>query len=148
LLMSSGYHLSSDLAGAARAAGVPVARPLGPDPRLVRALSGRLREAGVPAQVPVVLAAAGSSDPRALADTRRQAAMLAAHRRAPGAAALAPAGRPAGDGGGAVPARPTRPPRRRGALPPGPPGCSTTGSGSAPAPGSAGRSATTRPSRS
>jgi sirohydrochlorin ferrochelatase len=94
LLLSSGYHLSSDIAGAARAAGVPVARPLGPDPRLVRALSDRLREAGVPGQVPVVLAAAGSSDPRALADTRRQAALLAAHRRTPVVAAFATAARP------------------------------------------------------
>jgi sirohydrochlorin ferrochelatase len=97
LLLSSGYHLSSDIAGAARAAGVPVARPLGPDPRLVRALSDRLRAACVPGQVPVVLAAAGSSDPRALADTRRQAAMLAAHRRAPVVAAFATAARPTVD---------------------------------------------------
>src|SRR5262249_2363355 len=77
---------------------------------LVRALSGRLREAGVPAQVPVVLAAAGSSDPRALADTRRQAAMLAAHRRAPGAAAVSTAARPPVGRARAVPARPRRPP--------------------------------------
>lgn len=97
LLLSSGYHLSSDIAGAARAAGVPVARPLGPDRRLVRALSDRLRAAGVPGQVPVVLAAAGSSDPRALADTRRQAAMLAAHRGAPVVAAFATAARPTVD---------------------------------------------------
>ncbi len=97
LLLSSGYHLSSDIAGAARAAGVPVARPLGPDPRLVRALSDRLRAAGVPGQAPVVLAAAGSSDPRALADTRRQAAMLAAHRHAPVVAAFATAARPTVD---------------------------------------------------
>src|SRR5690349_20555511 len=72
LLLSSGYHLSSDIAGAARAAGVP-------------------------GQVPVVLAAAGSRDPRALADTRRQAAMLAAHRRAPVVAAFASAARPTVD---------------------------------------------------
>jgi sirohydrochlorin ferrochelatase len=97
LLLSSGYHLSSDIAGAARAAGVPVARSLGPDRRLVRALSDRLRAAGVPGQVPVVLAAAGSSDPRALADTRRQAAMLAAHRGAPVVAAFATAARPTVD---------------------------------------------------
>ena len=97
LLLSSGYHLSSDIAGAARAAGVPVARPLGPDARLVRALSDRLREAGVPGQVPVVLATAGSSDPRALADTRRQAAMLAAHRHAPVVAGFATAARPTVD---------------------------------------------------
>ena len=97
LLLSSGYHLSSDIAGAARAAGVPVARPLGPGPPLVRALSDRLREAGVPGQVPVVLAAAGSSDPRALADARRQAAMLAAHRHAPVVAGFATAARPTVD---------------------------------------------------
>ena len=97
LLLSSGYHLSSDIAGAARAAGVPVAAQLGPDPRLVRALADRLAEAGVPGDVPVVLAAAGSRDLRALADTRRQAAMLAAHRGTPVVAAFASAARPAVD---------------------------------------------------
>jgi sirohydrochlorin ferrochelatase len=97
LLLSSGYHLSSDIAGAARVAGVPVARPLGPDPRLVHALEDRLRAAGVPERAPVVLAAAGSSDPRGLADTRRQAAMLAAHRRSPVVAAFASAARPTVD---------------------------------------------------
>ena len=71
LLLSGGYHLSYDITAAARAAGVPVARPLGPDPRLVRALADRLDEARVPEGVPVVLAAAGSRDPRALADARR-----------------------------------------------------------------------------
>src|SRR5499427_10319267 len=97
LLLSGGYHLSSDIAGAARAAGVPVARPLGPHARLVRALSDRLRAAGVPGQVPVVLAAAGSSDPRALSDTRQQAAMLAMHRHGPVVAAFATAARPTVD---------------------------------------------------
>jgi uroporphyrin-III C-methyltransferase / precorrin-2 dehydrogenase / sirohydrochlorin ferrochelatase len=97
LLLSSGYHLSSDIAGAARAAGVRLAAPLGPGPRLVRVLADRLAGAGVPGQVPVVLAAAGSRDPRALADTRRQAALLAAHRRAPVVAAFASAARPAVD---------------------------------------------------
>jgi sirohydrochlorin ferrochelatase len=97
LLLSAGYHLSYDIAGAARAAGVPVARPLGPDPRLVPALADRLGEAGVPPRGPVVLAAAGSRNPRALADTRRQAALLAAHRRAPVVAAFESAGRPTVD---------------------------------------------------
>ena len=97
LLLSGGYHLSSDIAGAARAAGVPVAAALGPGPRLVRPLADRLAEAGVPGQVPVVLAAAGSRDLRALADIRRQAAMLAAHRRAPVVAAFASAARPTVD---------------------------------------------------
>jgi sirohydrochlorin ferrochelatase len=97
LLLSGGYHLSYDITAAARAAGVPVARPLGPDPRLVRALADRLDEAQVPEDVPVVLAAAGSRDPRALADARRQAAMLAACRGAPVVAAFASAARPAVD---------------------------------------------------
>jgi len=97
LLLSNGYHLSSDIAGAARPAGVPVARPLGPDRRLVRALEDRLREAGVPGRAPVVLAAAGSRDLRALADTRQQAAMLAAHRHSPVVAAFASAARPTVD---------------------------------------------------
>lgn len=83
LLLSSGYHLSTDIAGAAAAAGVAVAGPLGPDPRLVPALAARLAQAGVPAGAPVVLAAAGSSDPRAAVDTGRQASLLAAHRGAP-----------------------------------------------------------------
>jgi sirohydrochlorin ferrochelatase len=97
LLLSSGYHLSSDIGAAARTAGVPVAGPLGPDPRLVRALADRLDEAGVPGGVPVVLAAAGSRDPRALADTRRQAALLAACRGTSVVAAFASAARPTVD---------------------------------------------------
>jgi sirohydrochlorin ferrochelatase len=97
LLLSTGYHLSYDITAAARAAGAPVARPLGPDPRLVRALADRLAEARVPEGVPVVLAAAGSRDPRGLADAKRQAAMLAAHRGAPVVAAFASAARPAVD---------------------------------------------------
>ena len=97
LLLSGGYHLSSDITGAARAAGVPVAAPLGPDPRLVRPWADRLADAGAPGRVPVVLAAAGSRDPKALADIRRQAAMLAAHRRTPVVAAFASAARPTVD---------------------------------------------------
>jgi sirohydrochlorin ferrochelatase len=97
LLLSSGYHLSFDIAAAVRGTGVPVARPLGPDPRLVHALADRLDEAGVPGGAPVVLAAAGSRDRRALSDTRRQAAMLAAHRGAPVVAGFASAARPTVD---------------------------------------------------
>jgi sirohydrochlorin ferrochelatase len=97
LLLSGGYHLSYDIGVAARAAGVPVAPPLGPDPRLVRALADRLDEAGVPGEVPVVLAAAGSRDPRALADARRQAALLAGHRGTSVVAAFASAAWPTVD---------------------------------------------------
>ena len=63
LLLSTGYHLTADIRGAARAAGAPVADPLGPDPRLAEALADRLAEAGRPAGTPTVLAAAGSADP-------------------------------------------------------------------------------------
>jgi sirohydrochlorin ferrochelatase len=94
LLLSSGYHLSTDIAGAAAAAGVAVAGPLGPDPRLVPVLAGRLEEAGVPAGTPVVLAAAGSSDPRAAVDTGRQASLLAAHLAVPVVPAFVTAARP------------------------------------------------------
>jgi sirohydrochlorin ferrochelatase len=98
LLLSAGYHVRHDIAGAAATAGsasaasaakhgladdglggLAVAAPLGPDARLVPALAGRLTEAGVPGGTPVVLAAAGSSDPQAVADTERQAELLAAH---------------------------------------------------------------------
>ena len=94
LLLSAGYHLSTDIAEAARRAGVPVAGPLGPDPALVPALADRLRAAGVPAGTPVVLAAAGSTDPRAAGDARHQATLLASHLQAPVLAAFASAARP------------------------------------------------------
>jgi sirohydrochlorin ferrochelatase len=66
-------------------AAIAAARPgtahapvLGPDPRLAVALADRLREAGRRAGDAVVLAAAGSSDPTAIASVRTQAAQLAA----------------------------------------------------------------------
>ena len=94
LLLSAGYHLSTDIGEAAGRAGVPVSTPLGPDPGLVPALAGRLRAAGVPAGTPVVLAAAGSTDLRAAGDARNQAALLASHLQAPVLAAFASAARP------------------------------------------------------
>jgi len=103
LLLSSGYHLTTDIAGAATTAGTArirdgiaprVAGPLGPDPLMVTALTGRLAEAGVPAGTPIVLAAAGSSDPRAAAEVRGQADLLADELGVPVVAAFAAAGRP------------------------------------------------------
>ena len=94
LLLSAGYHLGTDIGGAAGRAGVPVAAPLGPDPGLVPALADRLRAAGAPAGTPVVLAAAGSTDPRAAGDARHQATLLASHLQAPVLAAFASAARP------------------------------------------------------
>jgi sirohydrochlorin ferrochelatase len=77
LLLSSGYHIATDITDAAASAGARVAAPLGPDQLLLTALTDRLADAGVPAGTPVVLAAAGSSDPAATADVSQQAGLLA-----------------------------------------------------------------------
>ncbi|MGB6454500.1 MAG: sirohydrochlorin chelatase [Streptosporangiaceae bacterium] len=89
LLLSSGYHLSTDISGVADVAGARVAAPLGPDELLLTALTARLAEAGVPDGTPVVLAAAGSADPLAGADVRQQADLLADRLGVPVVAAFA-----------------------------------------------------------
>ncbi len=94
LLLSAGYHLTADIAVAASVACTRVAPPLGPDSRLVTALAGRLAEAGVPAGTAVVLAAAGSSDPRAAQAVAAQAGLLARRLGVPVVPAFAAAGRP------------------------------------------------------
>jgi len=98
LLLSRGYHVAVDIARAAGGSSdgrdAVVAPPLGPDGLLTEALADRLAEAGVPAGAPVVLAAAGSSDPDAVADVEEQARLLADLRRAPVVDAYATAGRP------------------------------------------------------
>jgi sirohydrochlorin ferrochelatase len=80
LLLSGGYHVHVDIAGAvAGAPGTVAARPLGPDPRLVEVLHDRLVSAGADPRDPltaVVLAAAGSSDVRAVADVESTADLL------------------------------------------------------------------------
>ncbi|MEW2415196.1 CbiX/SirB N-terminal domain-containing protein [Streptomyces sp. NPDC046866] len=93
LLLGRGYHVKRDLpAAAARHRDARVAAPLGPHPLLVEALCERLLEAGrPPGSTPgaaVVLAAAGSRDPDAAADTRRTAALLSERL---GGAAVVPA---------------------------------------------------------
>lgn len=86
LLLSAGYHvhvdLSREIAVARRAMGstsiaTSLARALGPDDRLVAILAGRLHEAGLRSTDSVVMAAAGSSDPRAVADCAEMARRLA-----------------------------------------------------------------------
>lgn len=94
LLLSTGYHLTADIATAASAAGTRMAAPLGPDPLLVTALVGRLAEAGVPAGTAVVLAAAGSADPLAATAVTEQGRLLADQLGAPVVAAFAASGRP------------------------------------------------------
>lgn len=68
LLLSAGYHVHVDLAAAADVADAVVGAALGPDDRLVRLLARRLAEAGLAPGDVVVIAAAGSSDVRAVAD--------------------------------------------------------------------------------
>ncbi|MCC3767398.1 sirohydrochlorin chelatase [Streptomyces sp. UNOC14_S4] len=95
LLLGAGYHVHTDIPD--RLAHAPhlrarVAGALGPDPLLAAALADRLTESGWPTAGPsagsppvslprgrdaVVLAAAGSSDPRANAGTERMASLLA-----------------------------------------------------------------------
>ncbi|MEV7648391.1 CbiX/SirB N-terminal domain-containing protein [Arthrobacter sp. NPDC089319] len=78
LLLSAGYHVHVDLAEAAAAyRRVEVSPALGPDQRLVNVLAQRLKEAGLGRHDRVVLAAAGSTDPRAVADCELTARMLA-----------------------------------------------------------------------
>lgn len=80
LLLSGGFHVHVDIAGAVAAApGTVAARPLGPDPRLADVLRDRLVSAGADPADPstaVVLAAAGSSDVRAVADVENTAALV------------------------------------------------------------------------
>ncbi len=78
LLLSAGFHVYVDLAEAvARVPAAEVGPALGPDPRLVTLLARRLTEAGLRDGDTVVMAAAGSSDARAVADCRTTAALLA-----------------------------------------------------------------------
>ncbi|MDH6132666.1 sirohydrochlorin ferrochelatase [Kitasatospora sp. MAA4] len=87
LLLGAGYHVRVDIPAAVAAAPrvrAGIAPALGPDPLLATALADRLAEAGrPPGDAPVVLAAAGSGDPAANADTARTARLLGARLGAP-----------------------------------------------------------------
>lgn len=81
--LAAGYHVRTDLPAQLAAAGADPARfpatpAMGPDPLLARAALDRMRAAGYADGDAVVLAAAGSSDPSAVAEVRRAAAMLSA----------------------------------------------------------------------
>ena len=80
LLLSSGYHDRVDIPAAVASVRPDAvrARVLGPDPLLAVALADRLAEAGWRAGDAVVLAAAGSSDPDAVASVRDQADLFEA----------------------------------------------------------------------
>ena len=78
LLLSTGYHVRHDLPAAVADAPAPVVLggPLGPDPLLAAAQVDRLVEAGAVAGQPVVMVAAGSTDPEATADLEGAARLL------------------------------------------------------------------------
>jgi sirohydrochlorin ferrochelatase len=96
LLLAAGYHVRVDVAGAVAASGglVRAAAPLGPDPVLAAILSERLDQAEVDPDDPVVVAAAGSSDARAISDVEAVVAELAARRPGPVAVGYLSAARP------------------------------------------------------
>jgi len=94
VFLASGYHVRSDVP--ARAA--IVTKAVGPDRRLTTVLADRLREAGWNGERPLVLAAAGSSDPRALADVRQTADDLSVTLRVDVSAAFVSDGEPRLDG--------------------------------------------------
>ena len=79
LLLSAGYHVHVDLRrelDAVDGRRTALARALGPDDRLVAVLVRRLAAAGLRRGDRVVLACAGSSDPRAVEDCREMGARL------------------------------------------------------------------------
>lgn len=97
LFLASGYHVRSDIPAAVAEAArddITVTPPLGPDPMLIEVAVDRLRAAGAHLAGPavahpagpddahpadaVVLAAAGSADPRAIADVESAARLLGA----------------------------------------------------------------------
>jgi sirohydrochlorin ferrochelatase len=80
LLLSAGYHVHVDLVREIADVDGPdaaLAAALGPDDRLVAVLVRRLRAAGLRPNDRVVLAAAGSSDARAVRDCREMGRRLA-----------------------------------------------------------------------
>ncbi len=79
LLLSTGFHMRSDLPEQAALASVPVTlgRQLGPDPLLAQAQVARLLEAGARPGQRVVLVAAGSSEESATCDQMCAVAYLA-----------------------------------------------------------------------
>ncbi|WP_236795886.1 sirohydrochlorin chelatase [Amycolatopsis sp. GM8] len=79
--LASGYHVRTDIPAQIAASGrrdVVLTDAFGPAPELIEAMRDRLVAAGYRRGDAVVLAAAGSSDPRALAEVRSAARALSA----------------------------------------------------------------------
>jgi len=76
-LLAGGYHVYHDIAEAVADRQDIVAAPaLGPEKRLIDILLDRIEDVGAQATATLVLAPAGSSDPRSQADTEKVAEML------------------------------------------------------------------------
>lgn len=76
LLLSTGYHLRQDLPAAAEGRPAVVGRSLGPHALLAAAQVDRLLLTGAERGSPLVMVAAGSSDPLATRDLERAAYLL------------------------------------------------------------------------
>lgn len=79
--LARGYHVNADIPAQVAAGGhadVTVTEALGPSPQLARVLADRLVESGWRPGDSVVLAAAGTSDPRAQSDLRKMATWASA----------------------------------------------------------------------
>ena len=77
LLLSAGFHVKVDMAGAVAAyPRARVAPAMGPEPRLTSLLTDRLREIDADPADQVLMGAAGSSDADAVADVEGQADLL------------------------------------------------------------------------
>jgi sirohydrochlorin ferrochelatase len=77
--LAAGYHVRVDVPAQLAAtdrSDVSLAEPLGPDPILIEVAVQRLRAAGWQSGDMVFLGAAGSTDPQAIADVQRAAAMM------------------------------------------------------------------------
>jgi sirohydrochlorin ferrochelatase len=83
LLLSTGYHIGADIAAAVADRPAVAAPALGPDHRLVGVLLDRLRAVDLSADDAVVVAAAGSSDPRAAVDVAGIAGSVQRHHPGP-----------------------------------------------------------------
>ncbi|WP_214410941.1 sirohydrochlorin chelatase [Sphaerisporangium fuscum] len=96
LLLAGGYHVHIDLPSvvARTRPDALVAAPLGPHALITSVLARRLASAGLRGTDAVVLGAAGSSDPAALADVRAAARLLSGLLARPVTAAFVSAGAP------------------------------------------------------
>ncbi|WP_087485452.1 uroporphyrinogen-III C-methyltransferase [Brachybacterium massiliense] len=76
LLLTTGFHVGDDIAGAVADHEAVAAAPMGPDPRLAEVMADRLAEAGAHAEDAVVMAVAGTRDPAGQAMAHEMGALL------------------------------------------------------------------------